>query len=534
MQAQTKTRKQPTSSPSYRVAGLRLDAASDSEELADVAERIIREYEAAQEPRIRIEPKGAAFTDGPDAALLCETYWFSPDPWQRMLLDCWLSRDEDGMLLVITAGLSVPRQNGKTGAIEAMEFYLLMTDPTVHILHTAHAVKTVKKAFNRLSRVFTHPGAKWKRIRDSVLVIRRTNGEERIEMKSGATIEYSARSSNSGRGFDNITHIVYDEAQALNDTQLEAMNQALAASATGERQVIYAGTPPSEKVDGWVFRRRRKSITKAPTPRSAWHEWSVEDPPDEDDGWEDVLPLVYATNPSMEIGRPGTLSEDYTYENEWCSLTRGGFARERLGWWNEEVDAREPPAIDPKVWVHSSVPAIGRRYQGVRTFGVKFSKDGVRYALAGCKAKRNRNKYAFELIELGDTSRGTRPLAEALARRSGVASVVLVDGQSKADALCANLFDLGVPKGYVLRMQAKDVVAAAQMMVDGLADGTVTHSVEGQQVLDECAATATKREIGKRGGWGFEGSIEIEACAAAVLGARTTKRDPRRKQRLLM
>ena len=225
-----------------------------------------RAYEASQDPRIRIEPDGVAHTDGPDVALLCGEYWFSLDPWQRMLVDCWTSRDADGRLLAITAGLSVPRQNGKTGAIEALEFYLLVTDPTAHILHTAHAVKTVKKAFNRLARAFTHPGRRWRPIRDLVAAIRRTNGEERIEMKSGATIEYSARSTNSGRGFDNITLIVYDEAQALNDTQLEAMNQALAASATGDRQVIYAGTPPSEKADGGVFRRRRRNITQTCSP----------------------------------------------------------------------------------------------------------------------------------------------------------------------------------------------------------------------------------------------------------------------------
>lgn len=500
----------------------------------EAAEQIVREYEASQEPRIRIEPAGAAYTDGPDAALLCEEFWFVPDPWQRTLMDCWLSRDSEGRLLAITAGLSVPRQNGKTGAIEAMEFYLLVTDPSAHILHTAHSVKTVKKAFNRLSRVFTHPGRKWKPIRDLVAAVRRTNGEERIEMKSGATIEYSARSTNSGRGFDNITLIVYDEAQALNDTQLEAMNQALAASATGDRQVIYAGTPPSEKVDGGVFRRRRRNILASPTPRSAWHEWGVKERPADDATWEDVLPLLYETNPSMEVGRPGTLSEEYTFENEWSSLTADGFARERLGWWDPDMDAGTPAAIDPDVWAGTAIDAIGRRYQGVRALGVKFSADGASWALAGCKMRRDRSRCAFELVELGDTSRGTRPLAEAIARRKDTVSVVYIDGANGADALCANLSEMGLPRGYVVRMRTADVVAAAQGLLDGLVDGSVSHvSGGGQAALDDAAAVATRRDIGRSGGWGFDGSVEIEACAAAVIGARTTRRDPRRKQRLL-
>ena len=512
-----------------------IDAPTYNADIVEAAERIVREYEASQEPRIRIEPRGVAHTDGPDAALLCETYWFTPDRWQRTLMDCWLSRDSQGRLLAITAGLSVPRQNGKTGAIEAMEFYLLVTDPSAHILHTAHSVKTVKKAFNRLAKVFTHPGRKWRRIRDLVAAIRRTNGEERIEMKSGATIEYSARSTNSGRGFDNITLIVYDEAQALNDTQLEAMNQALAASATGDRQVIYAGTPPSEKVDGGVFRRRRRNILSSPTPRSAWHEWSVEDGPSDGATWEDVLPLLYETNPSMEVGRQGTLSEDYTFENEWSSLTPEGFWRERLGWWDPEMDrVAEALSIDPEVWARTAIDAIGRRYQGISALGVKFSADGVSWALAGCKAKRDKSRYAFELVELGDTSRGTRPLAEALARRKGSVSEVWVDGTNGADALCAVLAEMDLPKGYVKRMQPKDVVAASQGLTDALADGSLAHvSCEGQRALDEAAGSATRREIGKSGGWGFDGSIELEACAAAVMAARTTKRDPKRKQRLL-
>lgn len=482
---------------------------------------------------MRIEPEGVAHTDGPDAALLCEEYWFSPDPWQRSLMDCWLSRDAGGRLLCITAGLSVPRQNGKTGAIEAMEFYLLVTDPSAHILHTAHSVKTVKKAFNRLARVFTHPGRRWRPIRDLVAAIRRTNGEERIEMASGATIEYSARSTNSGRGFDNVTLIVYDEAQALNDTQLEAMNQALAASATGDRQVIYAGTPPSERVDGGVFRRRRRNILTAPTRRSAWHEWGVADRPPDDATWEDVLPLLYAANPSMEVGRPGTLSEEYTFENEWSSLTADGFARERLGWWDPEQGTGPATAIDPDVWARTAIPAIGRRYQGVSALGVKFSPDGSRWALAGCKARRDRSAYAFELVELGDTSRGTRPLAEAIAQRRGSVSTVWVDGANGADALCSVLSSMGLPRGYVVRMGVPEVVAASQCIVDALVDGTLSHSTKGQQALDDAAAAATRRDIGRKGGWGFDGSIEMEACAAAVMGCRTTKRDPRRKQRLL-
>lgn len=527
------TKTKTTCSPSYRVAGLPLDASRDSPDIAEVAEQIVREYEASQEPRIRIEPAGIAYSDGPDAALLCETYWFKPDEWQRSLLDCWLSRDEDGRLLVITAGLSVPRQNGKNGAVEALEFYLLVTDPNAHILHTAHRVKTVKKAHKRLAQIFLRKGRRWKRIRELVARVRWTNGEEAIEMKSGATIEYTARSTNGGRGFDNITLVIYDEAQALTNDQLEAINATMAASATGDRQAIFTGTPPGPNVHGGVFRKRRTAALTNPTPHTSWHEWSVEEKPDENATWEEILPLVYQTNPAMEVDRPSKLSEVFTRE-EYDSYELDGFSRERLGWWDEHEDEAAPPAIDPEVWERTAIPAIARKYQGIVALCVKFSMDGTAYALAGCKMKRDRSRCAFELVEIGNTSKGTKPLATAIAKRKGTVSVVLVDGQSKADALCGNLAEIGVPKGYVMRMQPKDVIAASQTLVDGLVDGTVAHSTKGQAHLDECAATATRREIGRKGGWGFDGSIEMEACAGAVMGARTTKRNPKRKQKVLM
>ena len=107
---------------------------------------------------------------------------------------------------------------------------------------------------------------------------------------------------------------------------------------------------------------------------------------------------------------------------------------------------------------------------------------------------------------------------------------------SGADALCENLAELQAPRGYASKPTAQDVIAAATGFVDSLADGSLFHTA--QQALDDSAKHASKRQIGKRGGWGFgssggHDSTAVEACALALWGARTTKRNPRRKQRLL-
>lgn len=477
-------------------------------------------------------PAGGFADDGEDAFELCTYYWFVPDEWQKGLLRDWTARDEQGRLNVLTAGLSVPRQNGKNGAVEALEFYLLVTDPDVHILHTAHQVKTCKRAFNRLAKVFSdkrHP-----EIMALVRQIRRTNGEEGIylwhpdhigdESWPGASIEYSARSRSAARGFDKISHIIYDEAQELTDEQVEALLFTLGASET-DRFVLYTGTPPGPNCPGEVFARTRRRALTAPTPHMCWHEWGIVDLPGASSTFADLEPLVWETNPAMGV----RLSIEFT-EEEFANTSVDGFARERLGWWAPDAGAPEP-AMPRDAWEKAAIDAIGDGYRGVTAFGVKFSPDGASYALAGCKMRRDRSECAFELVEVGGTERGTRPLAQALADRAGTASVVVVDGMNGASALCDNLGELGVPRGYVVRPRTADVIASAQGLVDAIVDGKARHS--SQPSLDEAAAAATARPIGNRGGWGFDGSIAMEACALAVWGARGTRRDPTRRQRIL-
>ena len=117
--------------------------------------------QGSQEPRIKIEPKRKT-TDGGDAALLMGAYGCVLDEWQQTVLDCWLGRDKNDQRNVTSAGLSLPRQNGKNVCLEAREFYGLVVDGE-RILHTAHQVRTSKKSFRRLAAMFTdkkHPESK--------------------------------------------------------------------------------------------------------------------------------------------------------------------------------------------------------------------------------------------------------------------------------------------------------------------------------------------------------------------------------------
>ena len=472
----------------------------------------------SQEPRIKIEPERVA-SDGADAALLMSAYGYELDEWQKNVVDCWLGKDDQGKYNVTNAGLALPRQNGKNVCLEAREFFGLVINGE-RILHTAHQVKTSKKSFRRLAAMFTdkrHP-----EITDVVKQIRYTNGEECIELTNGGTIEYSARSRQAARGFDGISVVVYDEAQELTDDQVEAIMATLSASATGTRQIIYTGTPPYPNCPGEVFRRRRTICTTDAGKHDAWHEWSVCADKIEEIKTDDTS-LWYMTNPALGI----RLDEDFTREEQ-RTMSPDGFARERLGWWSPVLEHKEDYAIPADIW--DSCVSDEQRPEGKVAYGIKFTFDGSMVCLCGAVLTPE-GQARISLIDQRPTGQGTRWLAEWLIERYERASCVVIDGRNGADVLVDRIIDVWKYKGSIIRPTAREIIASVSMLCDSINEQTITW-FRGQDALRESAITSVKRPIG--GGWGFGGeySAPIEACALALYGVKTSKRDPSRKMRI--
>ena len=104
-------------------------------------------------------------------------------------------------------------------------------------------------------------------------------------------------------------------------------------------------------------------------------------------------------------------------------------------------------------------------------------------------------------------------------------------GRNGVDALVEKIEKTWRAKDAIVRPTAKGMIAAVSMLMDSLTDKSVTW-YEEQAALRESATTSIKRPIS--GGWGFggENSAPIEACALALWGVKTTKRDPNRKMRI--
>lgn len=472
----------------------------------------------SQEPRYKIEPARVT-SDGEDAAMLMAAYGVELDKWQRGTVDCWLGRDETGKYNVTSAGLALPRQNGKNVCLEAREFFGLVVNGE-KILHTAHQVRTSKKSFRRLAAMFTdkrHP-----EVQDIVKQIRYTNGEECIELLNGGVIEFSARSRQAARGFDGISLVVYDEAQELTDDQVEAIMATLSASATGTRQIIYTGTPPYPGCPGDVFRRRRTVCITDAGRHDSWHEWSVAADRIDEINVEDTS-LWYMTNPALGI----RLDEEFTAE-EMRSMSPDGFARERLGWWSPILEQKEDYAIPADVW--DACKSEDLKPEGKTAYGVKFSADGAEVSLCGAIIPKA-GKARISLIERRPTGQGTQWLADWLNERYKSASCVVIDGRNGVDVLIDKIRDVWRAKGSVIRPGVRDVIASVSTLTNALEEQTVTW-YEGQEMLRESAVTATKRPIA--GGWGFGGdnSTPIEAAALALWGVKNSKRDPNKRMRI--
>ena len=143
-----------------------------------------------------VPPSGG--DEGDQAVALASGYGLTADPWQASTLDAWLGRRPDGQWACPRCGLVVPRQNGKNAVLEIRELFGMIALGE-RILHTAHEVKTARKAFLRLCSFFENE-REYPELAALVKEIRKTNGQEAIVLRNGGSVEFIARSKSSGNG----------------------------------------------------------------------------------------------------------------------------------------------------------------------------------------------------------------------------------------------------------------------------------------------------------------------------------------------
>lgn len=462
----------------------------------------------SQEPSERIAPEYAT-SDSMDAVKLLRVGGTVLDPWQSDIMDDWLGRTPSGKWAAPTAGGSVPRQNGKSLLVQGRaEVGMLMFNETV--IYTAHLQKTATETFEEMRDFFEHP-----KLRRYVAEIKTALGREQIVLKSGARIKFLARTRNGGRG-QHGDLLIFDEAQELDETAQGSFLPAISASLNP--QTVYVGTPPGPDAVGTVFRNLRQRALDGEAKRAAWFEFSVPEIGDVTDPkrWA-------ATNPAL-----GRRIQFSTIEGEAEQLDPDTFARERLGWWSPVAAENLDYAIDRRAW--EACASNEEKPEGKTAYGVKFAADGSAVCLCGAVIPKE-GPARVSVIEMQPSGRGLVWLVDWLSARYDRASCVVIDGRNGVDVLVERIKGVWRAKNAVIRPGVKDVLAAVGLFTNAVNENTLAW-YKPQEALNESAVTAVKRPIGGGYGFGGENSLPVEACALALWGAKTCKRDPTRKMRI--
>ncbi|WP_328920654.1 terminase [Streptomyces sp. NBC_00208] len=477
------------------------------------------ELRGVQRPRVFTTPSYTS-SAGQEAIELAAYAGLMLDEWQQHAMHVGLGERPDGSWSAFEVAVNVARQNGKGGIIEARELAGLFLLGERLILHSAHEFKTSVEAFRRIVALVTNTDSLRKRVK----AVRRTTGEEAVELLTGQRLRFLARSGGSGRGFTGNANI-FDEDMILGDDAMGALMPTMAA--VKNPQVWYLGSAGIGSPSQQLARLRRRALTAMergePDPSLAYMEWSIdphvrECPPGCTDHDDPMSPLSVAkANPALGY----RLTLEHT-ERERLTMSDEIFARERLGVGDYPSDGEDTwRVIDEDVW-------------RALADGTSSMADPVAFALdttpershtAICAAGANGDARHVEVI---DHRPGTgwvpERMAELVVKWKPCALVIDEGGPagSLVPAVRKALRDAGLTEDEVDALlvipKTRQVAAAAGQFFDGVAEQTIVHL--DQAPLATALAGADKRPIGDGWGWARRGvSVDISPLVGCTLAA---------------
>lgn len=454
----------------------------------------------SQIPKYRIAPsppEGYYKDHAEDAVEYASFYGLVADEWQADTCEAWMRQDiTTGRWLASTWAITVSRQNGKNGTLEIVELYG-MAELGLKFLHTAHEVKTARKAFLRLKHFFgekaNDPNAKFPELNKLVQEVRNTNGQEAIVLKNGGSVEFIARSKGSGRGFT-VDVLVLDEAQDLQDSELEALRPTISAAPSGDPVQIYMGTPPADiSVTGEPFVRARTKAIKGENDRVAWVEFGAKGDVDEmtpKQLEEFVLdPYNWAdANPAW-----GTRINGQTIKDDLAEFSPRSFARERLNMWPSSIgDLSAVPMAKWKKLIKKNIPADWP----VLAYGIDMNPTRTKVVISVAVDHGNMGPIHLELaVDAPFDDEGTSSLVEWLWVRAKRRTPIVIDYYSPAKSLEPWLTR---KRMKVFILNTGEFVQACGNLHDAVAkDGSITHS--NQKQLNDSVKGTHRENVGVAG-----------------------------------
>jgi hypothetical protein len=456
-----------------------------------------------QRPRIFTAPSFVS-SSGREAADLAAFAGLELDPWQQFVLEQGLGERPDGQWSAFEIAINVPRQNGKGGVIEARELAGLFLLGERLILHSAHEFKTAIEAFRRIESLVMNCDS----LRKRVARVRRTTGEEAIELVTGQRLRFLARSGGSGRGFSGDCNIL-DEAMILGDEAMGALMPTM--SARPNPQLWYLGSAGIGGPSVQLARLRQRALDGGDA-SLAYFEWSIaphvaECPPGCGEHDDPVDPRAHArANPALGI----RISQEHV-DREQLSMSPQVFARERLG-------VGDYPSDSADAW-----SVIGEDAWRALADGTSTPADPVAFAVDMTPER------SHAAIGVAGGS-GEAVHVEVIDHRPGTAWVVdrMVELAERWSP-CAIVVDAGGPAGSlvadlqkreleIVTPKAREIAQACGQFFDGVSDQSIVHL--DQAPLAAALAGAKQRPLGEAWAWARRGvSVDISPLVAVTLAA---------------
>lgn len=465
----------------------------------------------SQKPRIDIYNEGLII-EAKEAIKLTKDFGNELFLWQKSTLMRWLAVDENGILVNRTCGLEVPRQNGKTELIRVRIIYGIVSRGE-HIVFTAQSDDTAETVKKRVFDFFyDNEDPHIKDLLAPKFRKKRLDSYNYIELVTGGRVKFTTRTRVTGLGTTNDV-LIHDEAQEMTDAQAEALSPSVSASALGNPQIIYIGTPPEPSGVGMIFRTIRTKALSRKT-NICWREWGVENLHDPTD-----VNAWYDTNPSLNL----TILETTVRDIDLVSLTsEDSFNRQRLGWWSGVESKR---AITDEQWERLAVPSVKLADVPQLVYAVKIAPDRGEMTLS-VGVDMGGGIIHVEVIKSSPFGDGHKWLVEFLAERWKKCNGIIIDGWYGKQIIEEDLRTAGVRAQRIKPMNMSAIADAHVFFYEGIEQKTLTHF--NQPLLNIAVANTKRRTLGKYGGFGWESmspeevsSAPIDSVTLAYWGAKT-------------
>lgn len=454
-------------------------------------------------PALLVRPRDAASLDEANLAIEQWEHYSRKrlDAAQRTAVELMMAEGSDGRWAARTTGRAMPRQNGKGDELEVVEAWGL-TRRGEAIVHTAHEIPTAKSAHERLvAHLESH--------RDLRRLIRGAptyaNGNQTIPMTNGGVIVYRTRTSGGGRGLDDISRLVVDEAQHAQPEQLASSTPILGANPNP--QLNLTGTSGISGRSDWWWTIRLRAL-RGDGDGFAYLEHSAERVELNRDG------RPVSTAPDVEdraawaLANPafGTRLEEVFLKEQLWTLGPDLFAREHLGVWDQFDDGAG--FLPYGKWL-AAADRDSTVVSGL-SYGLSVAPDGSWSAVASAGRRRDGKLHVDSVRYEHGTGWVVHYLTDLYSRKR---VPVRVNPEASEGAF---LRSLGAAKVGIAEVGHREYKQACGAFLAALENDGLRHL--DQESLNRSVAAASRRDVGHEGGWVWERpTIDISPLVAVTL-----------------